>query len=547
MKSMKKTVSALLLLLVLGSLTGCGTTTSNNSNNNSSGLDTTGDELDANGNLKISMRNLYFENWSGADVYSEHLADKFKVAITPSTYSYNDWTSQVSAAVNANNLTDVFHFNVTQFNFGGSYKYWVDGEIIKALPDDLSPWPNLKSLIDNSTGLESLKIGGHLYGIPIAKNIAKPQVDYSPFTYLYRRDWAKKWNVYQENDEYTFEQFQNLIKVFDQNLNPNNNGDKYALADVEWAFPSLTNFYKQVPHCFAYDETNKQYVCNFTTPEYEQGMDLAKSYVDKKYYGYDQYNNQTEGGARKAFAQNKCGILYENLSNTNYKAVRKALNTTNASDTSFDVDEASAIMKVKGPDNKYALEGTDNWFSMTLFNHDISDNKMHKILDILDYLLGTEGTKLAVYGLKGYDYTEDSDGTIALTENGWPKGDDGNYVEKSNGAKYLRYLATLGNDYSSFDPLTDQAAYKILNGWADDMDKAASAGDLRVIKEKSEVMWLSSDLKDQFESGMLSTATANVIKYCYGKLDKAGYEDTFNNTTWTKVLAEINKTLGGSK
>jgi hypothetical protein len=81
-------------------------------------------------------------------------------------------------------------------------------------------------------------------------------------------------------------------------------------------------------------------------------------------------------------------------------------------DANFKVDDAAAIMKVKGPDGKFALEGTDNWFSMSLFNYDISDTKMKKILDLLDYLLGDEGTKLAVYGKAGYDYTEDADGAL---------------------------------------------------------------------------------------------------------------------------------------
>ena len=39
-----------------------------------------------------------------------------------------------------------------------------------------------------------------------------------------------------------------------------------------------------------------------------------------------------------------------------------------------------------------------------LFNYDISDNKMNKILDIIDYLLGEEGTRLAIYGKEGTKY-----------------------------------------------------------------------------------------------------------------------------------------------
>jgi hypothetical protein len=525
---------ALMAFGALSLISGCGNDPSDSGN----------DEYTADGKLKISLRNLYFESWGGGDVYTDAVQDKFAVAVTPSTYSYNDWTAQVSAAVNANNLTDVFQFNVTQFNFANSYKFWAEGQVTKALPDDLSPWPNLQSLVNNTSSIDSLKIDGHLYGLPIAKNVAKPAIDYSPFTYVYRRDWAKEWGVFQENDVYTWSQFTNLISVFNTHLNPTGNSDTYALADVEWGFPSLTNFYKQVPHCFAFDENARKYVGNFATDEYVEGMDLAKNYVSSKVYGYDQYT-ATEGGARKAYCSNKCGVFYENLSLTNLNDIREALATSNSNDRNFDVDGASAIMKVKGPDGKFALEGTDNWFSMTLFNHDISDKKMKKVLDMLDWLLGEEGTRLAVYGLEGYDYTLDGAGGVTLTENGWPKDEDtGKYITKTNGAKYLRYLATLGNDYASDDPMTDLTAYGIVSSWENEMNQAETSNALRVVKEKAEVMWLSTDLKDNYEGTLLKAANDGVIKYCYGKDTKAAYLSSVTTGQWPGVLSEINKKLG---
>lgn len=526
----KKIIKGLVLLAAIFPLSSCGTTADQ--------------DVYVDGNLKISMRNLYFESWGGNDIYTDKITDKFKVKIVPSSYSYNDWTQQVTSAVNANNLTDVFQFNVTQFNFGSSYKYWAEADITKPLPQDMSKWPNIQNVLNNTSDLEGLKINGRLYGLPIAKNIAKSSIDYSPFTYVYRRDWAKKWNVYQENDVYTWEQFEALVKAFHNNLYVATSGSKYAMADVEWGFPSLTNFYKDSPHCFSYDETSSKYVSNYATDSYLTGLDYSKSYVDKHYYGYDQYNSSNEGGARKAYCTSKCGILYENLSNKNYQAIRTSLQTANSGDTSFNIDDSSAILKIKGPDGKYALEGTDNWFSMTLFNSEISDNKMSVILDIIDYLLSDEGTKLAVYGLEGYDYTEDSAGNIALTENGWPMDDNGEYVEKSNGAKFLRYLVTLGGDYTSYDPLTNQTAYKVLSGWEDEMTKANTAGELRVVKEKSEVMWLSTEQKDQYESALLSSATSNVIKYCYGDLTKEDFVSSVTTGQWPKVLSEINTKLG---
>ena len=169
---------------------------------------------------------------------------------------------------------------------------------------------------------------------------------------------------------------------------------------------------------------------------------------------------------------------------------------------------------------------------------------MNKILDIIDFLLSEEGTRLAVYGLEDYDYKLDAEGNISLTSKGWKKDDNDKYVEKINGAKYLRYMATLGNDYLSDDPFTDSRTAEILNSWDAEMDAANKAGQLRVFKEREEVMWLSTPLKDQYEGPLLTKANEDVIRYCYGKIDETNYKKAVTEGKWPDVLAEINKTLG---
>ena len=79
------------------------------------------------------------------------------------------------------------------------------------------------------------------------------------------------------------------------------------------------------------------------------------------------------------------------------------------------------------------------------------------------------------------------------------------------------------------------------------MDAANTAGNLRVFKEKEEVMWLSTPLKDQYESTMLSSANDQVIRYCYGKIDHDAYLSAVSEGQWPSVLAEINETLGYAK
>ena len=498
----------------------------------------TKDDVYKDGKLVIEMRNLYFDDYNGGDRYLDEISNKFGIKFELKPYSWTDWESQVKGSVSADNVEDVFHADIDCYNFTGKYVYWAKEEIAKQLPDDLSPWPHLKEMIDNTTNIESMKYNGHLYGIPIAKNAKDYSTSYSPFTYVYRRDWAKEWGVYQENDEYTWEQFTNLLDTFSRKGAQEGKG-RYALADVEWGFPSITNFYKEVPHCFVKDKSTGNYVNNYTTDKYIEGLQMSKTFRDNEWYGFPQYT-ALDGDVNKEFVQNKCGVFYENLSYSNFVKIRKDLCSTNALNLNFDVDEAVGIMKVKGPDGKYALEGTDNWFSMTFLDYRMSDTKMKKILDLYDWLLSEEGTTMAIYGFEDYDYTVE-DGKIKIVEKNWPKDSNGKYVEKLNGARYLRNMVCLGYDTIEEDPLTDKDAYKILDDWDKEMKSALDKHELRVLKEDAEVMWLTTDKKAKHAENLRTEALNSVMSYIYGKIGSIdAYKQAVSGGNWDSVLSEIN-------
>ena len=315
------------------------------------GGDDTKEDQYKDGKLLISLRNLYFSNYAGGDDYLKEVENKFQVSFSFDAYQWANWETQVIGQVNGRSMPDVFHANIDSYNFANLYKYWAEEEIAKPLPEDLSRWPNFKRMIDNSSNINALRIDGKLYGIPIAKNTTDYSTSFSPFTYVYRRDWAKEFGVYKENDEYTWQEFQDLVRVFHEKLSPKG---KDAFADVELGFPSLINFYKQVPHCFAQDASGN-YVNCYTTDKYIEGMNFAKSFMDNGYHYSDQ-NSARDGDMNIRYYSNQLGILYENLSYSNLYDLKTNLRSTNSSNTDFNVEDATAIMKIKGTDLKYALE-----------------------------------------------------------------------------------------------------------------------------------------------------------------------------------------------
>ena len=540
MKSKKIIYGAVFTALMsISSLTGCG-------GNHAE------DKYDNSGRLILNLKNVYFDQWQGEDMYTDIINEKFGVTIKATNYAYEDWDTMVNTAINGNNLTDTIQFNLKAYNFGSTYEEWVDFGMLKALPDNMSKWPNLKNMLDNISNVDALKIDGKLYGIPIANDIKNPQKDFSNFTYVYRRDWAKQIDelnkdkqgyqpVYREGDVYTWDEFTRLCDAFNTNLKTlSGMSQASVLVDEKWAFPSVTNFYKDAPHCYAKD-SNQKAIANFAGEKYLSGLEVAKNFVsEKKIYSQDQFNF-ADNKANQLYLGGQAAILYDNYSLANYIKLRKLFK---ASQKYVDLDDGTAFLKIKGPDGKFAIEGTENWFSMTMFNADISDKKQEKILDILDYLLSEEGTRLAIYGKEGYDYTM-VDGKVVLSEIGWEKDSmTGQYANKTNGAKYLRYMATLGNDTKSFDPFTDMDAYNLLTAWQEEMKNAKAEGNLRVVKEPADISWMSTPEKNDKTDGLLNDANTAVLKYCFNKISLDDYKKSFESNNWKKVLQEINAKLG---
>lgn len=497
-------------------------------------------EYDESGNVRLDIANLYLNDLG--DAYTGYVEDKFSVRISPKVYSWADWDSQVTSAVNGDNIPDVFHWNLESMVYP-TLERWAKGGSLRAIPDDMSAYPNIKKVLDSATAIDKMKVDGKLYCIPLMYDINKPDMGYSSFTYVYRKDWAKALaeknpseygDLYKEDDVYTFSEFERLLAAFDKEDMAGNN-KTIPLADVEWAFPSVINYFKDAPHAYVLNEQTGKFEWNYTTANFTQGLEKAKSFVDKGYYWADSYA-ANEGDAMNKYKSGVVGCYFDNFTLTNYSELRKSFSSSNPS---VDLDEGTALMRLKRDDGKFVYEEANNWWSATLFSADISDVQMNKYFEIMDWLLSEEGTMFATYGFEGTDYTVKEDGSIELH---WSKKADGEYASKLIGAKYLRYSICLNQDITSNDPLIDDGTKAAHAAWIADIEKQIEDNQVKLLPLYSDMNWLSLPNKNA-NANLVNLASDAIIKYVFGDGGWSEFNES-NRSKYEAVVNEINAALG---
>ena len=149
---------------------------------------------------------------------------------------------------------------------------------------------------------------------------------------------------------------------------------------------------------------------------------------------------------------------------------------------------------------------------------------------------------------EGVDYEKTETGVNLLDSDLWAKNAKGEYIDSPNGARYLRYMVTLGHDIIDRDPLIKQSksksdAYRILTEWEEFMKARQSEKKLKVLLEDSRVKWMQTEKKLENSGKLLDSANTMVMSYTFGKKNMNEYTEEMTKSTWKDVLAEINNAL----
>lgn len=417
------------------------------------------------------------------DPILKKIEEETGVHLVPQNVTWDDSEQKIQLWATNNQLPDIFAGDFVSKSFYGN---WVEQGVVRALPEDLSGYPNLE---------EHMKMGRAQAAARDGKFYMIPRTTYGDISYsvldrnvVYRWDLAQAAGVTKEPE--TYEEFCDMIKKIIE-ADPENKkisgmtqalpeligGFVYPYAgiiDKKWVADANGQF---VPSYFA-DRDAIVSAMQFARDMYTDGViekdiALAKLETSKEKYLQGQSAAMVFAWAGPSGLEANLGRDYDKL----------------YGEGSFLKNNRIAKLYASEDGNKYYFVDTESW-SESYISANVDDEKMAAICRLFDYLYSEEGSRLVFCGFEGEDY-DVKDGKVVMRE-GVVLGDKYTFCNTNSNITSLAMWNPESWD-SSF-PSTISAEYRTLN----DVRHEDAVKNGRLPKYYDSVMFLSTPLKDGF-------------------------------------------------
>ena len=355
--------------------------------------------------------------WDGESILADHdeiqqyLEDKFNVTFEVMNVTWDDYTQKEQLWASTDSLPDIF---AADFRNTSSFATWAREGVIRALPDDLSAYPNLAKYMEGAAA-DGCKVDGKFYCI-FRQTYGEQAETVKDRLIAYRWDLAQEAGITEEPKNW--DEFRAMIKAIEAADPQGKKIGGMTAPGADYLVGPM--FCYSMPNAivsgatFKWVEQDGQYV-----PAYFAGETLGADALPTWNLLRDMY---TEGTIDKDIAlatleQSKNQFLsgqsaalcitYSQLINLD-----EAWEEMNGSAMEDDIRILDLMPSVDG--NTYYWAWDYAW-SESMFSSNVDDAKMERIMMIYDYLLSDEGVMKCKYGNEGISY-EIKDGNLQFID-----------------------------------------------------------------------------------------------------------------------------------
>lgn len=418
-KSRKLAISALLLVAFALQITGCSQKPdSSGSTSAPTSADSSATEKDYSKRQTISWA-VYADQQItdiNGDDFAKLWGDKFDVEWEVITMPGDSWNEKIRVWANSQDLPDVAQWDYNHVDAS----IYVEQELVKKLPEGWQQkWANLaKAYTDTVMGpkLDDVFGGTFFLPRPIFSNNKPTETLISHQGIYMRKDWVEAVGA-EAKPYYSVEELLDLARLIKEK-DPGKVGDKLipignGINELPWYFVYPLSTYSMNLSEYYKDDSGK-YQWGPASPETLQGLKYYQQAFDEglldpefftKATNYQEYF-YTAGAS--AFCQAP-GMAQVALRFANNFKANQNLETEDWLNFSF----------VVGEDGKYHTPEAVNFWASIIFSPSIDQNKLERVLDILDYSCTEQGQYEIRMGIENVDWKRGDDGKpVNLLEEG---------------------------------------------------------------------------------------------------------------------------------
>lgn len=313
--------------------------------------------------------------------------------------TWNDYKEKFNLWAASDALPDMF---VTDFRLTPTVDTWVKQKRLKALPEDLSAYPNLQKIME-LPDVKPLAIDGKFYFVPRLTKLSSDEYA-TERGYIVRKDWMEKLGI---ETPVTFEQYDAMFQAF-VNDDPDGNGKKdtigmtHNFSDVLGTTLALGS---SVPNIKGWVEEDGKWIPSIGSKGMADYLVKFKQLYDDGSLDQDFALLKTNDGTDK-FAQGNVGALAIQTSDSSLFKVKQKWEKANP-DKVFE-DSITILPGWTAPDGNLYRFYQSTAYSDIYFSSKVSDEKLDAMLKFIDYNLSEEGKDLYSFGFEGEDYKKEN-------------------------------------------------------------------------------------------------------------------------------------------
>lgn len=459
----------------------------------------------------------------GGDAVQTAIEEKLNIKIVPVNVTWDDYTQKSQLWAASGSLPDIF---TEQFRSSSTYPQFASQGLIKAIPENLDAYPNLKTYLEGEAAKNAM-LNGQLYCIP---RQTYPSQEWTAMdrTIIYRWDLAQKAGIEKEPENW--EEFQEMMRAIIA-ADPDGTGIGGMTADGKYTLggtlmPYVSPFVCGNGLTFKWVEgEDGQYLPAYFAQDTTAGLQMARNMYAEGLIDKDVALLSGNTGVDKFLQGKSAAIAVCGGFGASYNSMGRYWTEVHGTDY---MDDVRALDVMPGMDGTLSYAVWDYAWSESYINANVDDAKLDRILQLYDYLLSDEGMFLSLYGPEGelYDMV---DGKVVLKNpeipilDTYPSTDSLGILARWNPSTYDdRCVATVPDEYVAVDkervaqaaqmeiPAYNQRCTELVMELGIDFNLHLDDDFLAVITGKAPVEEMWKEICDGYEQAGLSDMVKQV-------------------------------------